>query len=43
MLNPKSQFELLLKGGIISADHPEMKEVWDIVHSGQGDIWVQFK
>lgn len=32
MLNPKSQFELLLKGGIISADHPEMKEVWDIVH-----------
>ena len=32
MLNPKSQFELLLKGGIILADHPEMKEVWDIVH-----------
>jgi acetyltransferase-like isoleucine patch superfamily enzyme len=32
MLNPKSQFEQLLKGGIISADHPEMKEVWDIVH-----------
>jgi acetyltransferase-like isoleucine patch superfamily enzyme len=32
MLNQKKGFKLLLDGGIISADHPEMKEVWDIVH-----------